>query len=81
MIRHAFSKLRRRMERNHLQRAAQLAHERYQICEHGGMLWLMFDGVRVLPESMLAKSALEILQDIRMDYIKDHTKKEEYNGQ
>lgn len=41
----------------------------------------MFDGVRVLPESMLAKSALEILQDIRMDYIKDHTKKEEYNGQ
>lgn len=52
-----------------LHRVIRVAHERYQLCEYKGELWLTFDGARVMPESMMYKSALETVAELRQRFI------------
>lgn len=46
------------------------AEELYQIKEKLGQLWITYSGVPVVPESLLNKSALEALMEIRELYVK-----------
>ena len=62
-----------KIKSKNLHRTIQVANERYQVCEYKDELWITFDGVRVLPESMLAKDALSTIRDLRKDYIVNHS--------
>ena len=42
----------------------------YQIMESQGQLWITYNGFPVVPESLLKKSALESLIEIRELYVK-----------
>jgi len=42
----------------------------FQIKEKGGEIWITYQGNAVVPESLLKKSALESLLEIRERYVK-----------
>ena len=46
------------------------AQEFYQIKEKMGELWITYNGVPIIPESMLKESALETLKKVRELYVK-----------
>lgn len=46
------------------------AQEYYQIKEKMGELWITYNGVPIIPESMLKESALETLKKVRELYVK-----------
>lgn len=48
------------------------AHTLFQITEHQGKLWITYQGVRILPESMLCEDALSAVADLRLLYIKEN---------
>jgi len=51
-------------------RAKGEAEECYQIKEKMGELWITYNGVPIIPESMLKESALETLKKVRELYVK-----------
>lgn len=51
-------------------RAKGEAEEFYQIKEKMGELWITYNGVPIIPESMLKESALETLKKVRELYVK-----------
>ena len=55
---------------NKLAKAKEEAEDFYQIKEKGGQLWITYSGAPVVPESLLKKSALETLLEIRELYVK-----------
>lgn len=46
------------------------AEEFYQIKEKMGELWITYDGVPIIPESLLKNQALETLKELRELYVK-----------
>jgi hypothetical protein len=46
------------------------AEEFYQIKEKMGELWITYDTVPIIPESLLKKPALETLKELRELYVK-----------
>lgn len=46
------------------------AEEFYQIKEKMGELWITYDGVPIIPESLLKNPALETLKELRELYVK-----------
>jgi len=51
-------------------RAKGEAEEFYQIKEKMGELWITYDGIPIIPESLLKKQALETLKELRELYVK-----------
>jgi hypothetical protein len=50
----------------------QEAEEHYQLCEKDGEIWIKYDQVPIVPESLLAKPALETLKELRRKYVEAH---------
>ena len=46
------------------------AEEFYQIKEKMGELWITYNGVPIIPESLLKNQALETLKELRELYVK-----------
>ena len=49
------------------------ANDAYQITEHNGELWFTFNGFLFCPCSMMTKSPIEALEELRENYIRRHT--------
>ena len=56
-------------ERN---RIIERANERFQICEHKGVLWITFNGIRVVSEAMLQEDAITTVKKLREQYINEY---------
>ena len=55
---------------NKLAKAKGEAEEFYQIKEKMGELWITYDGVPIIPGSLLKNPALETLKELRELYVK-----------
>lgn len=51
-------------------RAKEEANDFYQIREKMGELWITYNGVPIIPESLLKNPALETLKELRELYVK-----------
>lgn len=51
-------------------RKDELSKKKYNVKESSGHLWITIDGELAIPDDCLKRSVLDVLQDLRIEYMK-----------